>query len=192
MGLFHHSKTLETILSPEEYHNRWTDWMLRLLLSERICVFGGSKDSGKTRRVSKWALMDYWCFPDNTLILMTSTTNRGLELRVWGDIKSLWERAHDKFDWLEGAPSDSKHGIFTDGLTERDEIKIRDMRKGIIGNPTMTSEGACRQSALAEFAGIKQANRRLIGDEMQYISVDYLKVLFAMDAGNFKGASLAT
>lgn len=145
-------------------------------------------NSGKTRRASKWALMDYWCFPDNTLTIMTSTTNRGLELRVWGDIKSLWDRAHSKFPWLEGNPSDSKHGIFTDSLDEGDTV--RDMRRGILGIPTMTSEGAYDGSALAEFAGIKQARRRLIGDEMQYISCDYLKVMFAMDAGDFKGAFL--
>jgi hypothetical protein len=185
LGLFHHYRALESILWPDDYHNRWTDWMLNLQLTERICCFGGSKDSGKTRRVSKTALMFYWCHPDNTLILMTSTTTRGLELRVWGDIKTLWKRATDKFPWLEGNPVDSKHGIFTDAMD--DDVKIRDMRKGIIGIPTMTSEGAYDGSSLAEFAGIKQGHRWLIGDEMQYISCDYLKVLFAMDAGSFKG-----
>jgi hypothetical protein len=191
LGLFYHYKELETLLwggPGGDYHNRWTDWMLRLLLEETICVFGACKDSGKTRRVSKWALMDYWCFPNNTLTVMTSTTNRGLELRVWGDIKSLWLRAHDRFDWLEGNPSDSKHGIFTDSLG--DDVKIRDMRKGIIGVPTMNSEESYDGAALNEFVGIKQGRRRLIGDEMQYIPADYLKVIFAMNAGDFKGAFL--
>ena len=64
------------------------------------------------------------------------------------------------------------------------------MRKGIIGIPTMTTEGSFDGSALTEFAGIKQERRRLIGDEMQYIPVAYLKVLYAMDDGNFKGAFL--
>lgn len=125
-------------------------------------------NSGKTRRVSKWALMDYWCFPDTTLILMTSTTTRGLELRVYGDIKSLWERGTTRFPFLAGNPLDSKHGIFTDLLD--DSTKVRDMRKGIIGIPTMTTEGAYDGSALVEFAGIKQVRRRLIGDEMQHIA----------------------
>jgi hypothetical protein len=184
-GLFHHYSELEKILWPEEYTNRWTDWMLRLILTERIIVLGSCKDSGKTRRVSKWALMDYWCYPDTTLFVMTSTTNRGLEMRVWGDIKSLWKRAYDRFDWLEGSPSDSKHGIFSDKLD--DTAQVRDMRKGIIGVPTKTSEGAYDGSALTEFVGIKQQRRRLIGDEMQFIPQAYLKVLFAMNAGDFKG-----
>ena len=187
-GLFEHFKAMESMIWPEDYQNRWTDWMLKILLEERISVFGGSKDSGKTRRVSKWALMDYWCFPDTTLILMTSTTTRGLELRVYGDIKSLWERGTTRLPFLSGNPLDSKHGIFTDLLD--DSTKVRDMRKGIIGIPTMTTDGAYDGSALIEFAGIKQVRRRLIGDEMQHIASDYLKVLFAMDDGEFKGAFL--
>jgi hypothetical protein len=186
--LFDHFKAMEALIWPEDYQNRWTDWMLKILIEERISVFGGSKDSGKTRRVSKWALMDYWCFPETTLILMTSTTTRGLELRVYGDIKSLWERGTNRFPFLAGNPLDSKHGIFTDLLD--DSTKVRDMRKGIIGIPTMTSEGAYDGSALIEFAGIKQVRRRLIGDEMQHIVPDYLKVLYAMDDGEFKGAFL--
>lgn len=187
-GLFYHYRKMESLIWPEDYHNRWTDWMLKILLEERISVFGGSKDSGKTRRVSKWALMDYWCFPDTTLMLMTSTTTRGLELRVYGDIKSLWERGTRRFPFLVGNPLDSKHGIFTDLLDE--STKVRDMRKGIIGIPTMTNDGAYDGAALIEFAGIKQVRRRLIGDEMQHISPDYLKVLFAMDDGDFKAAFL--
>ena len=187
-GLFFHYKEMEKLLWPEDYHNRWTDWMLKILLEERISVFGGSKDSGKTRRVSKWALMDYWCFPETTLTLMTSTTTRGLELRVYGDIKSLWERGKDRFPMLSGNPLDSRHGIFTDLLD--DSTKVRDMRKGIIGIPTVTSEGAYDGSALTEFAGIKQERRRLIGDEMQHIAPEYLKVLFAIDSGDFKAAFL--
>lgn len=187
-GLFQHYRNMETLIWPEDYHNRWTDWMLEILLSERISVFAGSRDSGKTRRVSKWALMDYWCFPQETLILMTSTTAAGLELRVWGDIKSLWQRGVDRYPQLEGHPVDAKHGIFTDDLGDRAEI--RDQRKGIIGIPVMTSEGEYQGMALKNFAGIKQRRRRLIGDELQFLSCDYLKVPDAMDDGDFKGVFL--
>jgi hypothetical protein len=173
-------------LWPEEYHNRWTDWMLKILITERISVFGCCQDSGKTRRVSKFILCDYFCFPDTTLILMTSTTARGLEMRVWGDIKSLWERAKERYPQLEGNPVDAKHGIFTDNLAEN--ARIRDQRKGIIGIPTLTSDAQYDGAALREFAGIKQKRRRLIGDEVQHVPTDYLKVLYAMNSGNFKAA----
>jgi len=129
-GLFQHYRNAQTIRWPEEDHHRWSDLILKTILEERLTVTQGSRDSSKTRTYVKWALIDYWCFPHNTLFLISSTDVRGLELRVWGDIKDLWDRNRDKFDWLQGNPVDSKHGIFTDALDETGDI--RDMRKGII------------------------------------------------------------
>ena len=88
-GLFEHFKAAMTLCWPEDDHHRWSDLILKNLLENRITVVCGSRDSSKTRTVSKWALIDYWCSPNDTLILMTSTDTRGLEMRVFGDIKSL-------------------------------------------------------------------------------------------------------
>ena len=89
-GLFAHYRSMESLLWPEDDHHRWSDQILRALLEERLTVLQGARDTGKTRTVSKWALCDYWCFPEDTLILMTSTDRRGLQLRIWGDIKKLF------------------------------------------------------------------------------------------------------
>jgi hypothetical protein len=62
------------------------------------------------------------------------------------------------------------------------------MRKGIIGVPTISSTGDFLGMALKNFAGIKQNRRRLIGDELQFIPVEYLKVLDSLDKGDFKAA----
>ena len=35
-GLFHHFREMESLIWPEDYHNRWTDWMLKIILEERI------------------------------------------------------------------------------------------------------------------------------------------------------------
>lgn len=182
--MFMHFRNMQTLLWPEDDHHRWSDLMLSTILENRITVICGCRDSSKTRTVSKWALCDYWCWPEITLVLMTSTTAQGLEMRVFGDIKSLFSRAKDRFPFLEGNVVDAKKGIFTDDISKNDEV--RDMRRGIVGIPTMTSEGEYQGMALKNFAGIKQNNRRLIGDEIQFISCDYLKVLDSMDKGNFK------
>src|ERR1041384_100047 len=129
-GLFQHYKNAQTLIWPEEDHHRWSDLILRTILEERLTVIQGCRDSGKTRGVSKFVLVDYFCFPFDTLTLMSSTDVRGLELRVWGDLKDLWDRAVARFDWLPGNPVDSKHGIFTDALD--DDNNLRDMRRGII------------------------------------------------------------
>lgn len=187
-GLFHHYRRMMRFLWPEDDHHRWSDLILQGILTEKVSVIFGAKDSGKSRTVSKFALCDYWCFPDETLILMTSTTSRGLEMRVWGDIKSLFRRAKDRFPWLAGVVVDFQKGIFTDEIGQ--DTDVRDMRKGIIGIPTLNSDNQFLGSALKEFAGIKQKRRRLVGDELQFISVEYLKVIDAMDKGDFKAIFL--
>ena len=188
LGLVEHFKNMMSLCFPGDRHNRWSDLILSELLKNRITVCMGSRDSGKTRTVSKWALCDYWCFPDDTLFLMTSTDTRGLELRVWGDIKYLFEIARERYPWLTGNIVDAKHGVFTDDIS--DDAESRDMRRGIIGVPCLSSQGEYMGMALKNFAGIKQKRRRLVGDELQFLPQDYLKVLDSLDKGDFKAALL--
>lgn len=182
-GLFQHYKNAQSILWPNEDHHRWSDLILKTILDERLTVIQGSRDSGKTRGVVKWALVDYWVFPLETLTLMSSTDVRGLELRLWGDLKDLWDKGKEGFDWLSGNPVDSKHGIFTDALDETGDI--RDMRRGIICVPVLDSEGNETKS-LEKFVGVKQKRRRLAADETQFLSLNYLNVLANLDKGDFK------
>src|SRR5208337_4889987 len=109
------------------------------ILEERLTSIAGSKDSGKTNTTAAYALADYFCFPNETLILMSSTDTRGLELRVWGQVKAMFQEARERYDFLPGNVVDNKHAIFTDSLGE--DCDVRDMRKGIIGVPCMTGQG---------------------------------------------------
>lgn len=183
-GLFSHYRAAQQILWSEDDAHRWSDLILKTILDERITVIQGCRDSSKTRTVSKYALLDYFIFPQETLILMSSTDTRGLEMRVWGDIKDLHRRALEKFPYLSGNPIDAKHGIFTDMLDETGDV--RDMRKGIICVPVLDSEGNETKS-LEKFIGAKQKRRRLIADEAQFLSINYLKILSNLDKGDFKG-----
>jgi hypothetical protein len=186
LGLFGHHRAAQSILWPEDDHHRWSDLILKTFCEERITVIQGPRDCGKTRTLSKWTLVDYWCSPQNTLTIMTSTGIRELELRVWGDIKSLFERAKDRFPWLAGQMNQANHGVFTDSLDDKGDI--RDMRKGILCVPCLTGEGEWK--GLESFVGIKQTRRRLIGDELQFIPALYVNTLDAFDKGDFKGGFL--
>lgn len=186
-GLFSHYRKAQSLLWPSEDHHTWSDLILKTILDERLTVVQGSRDSSKTRTISKYVLTDYFCFPEITLILMSSTDVRGLELRVWGDLKDLWQQAKDRHkDSIQGYPLDSKHGIFTDTLSE-DSDDIRDMRKGIICVPVLDSQGN-ETKALEKFVGVKQKRRRLVADESQFLPVSYLNILSNLDKGDFKAA----
>src|SRR4026207_1367111 len=71
-GLFHHYKEAQKLLWPEDDHHRWTDLVLKEILDNDITVLMGPGDSGKTFSMVRYALVDFWCFPDETLFLVSS------------------------------------------------------------------------------------------------------------------------
>lgn len=183
-GLFHHYRALQQLIWPEDDHHRWSDLMLREILANRLVAICGCRDSGKTHvALSRFGLTDYFCFPDETLILVSSTDLRGLKLRVWGDMMDMLKRAQTRYPWLPGNVVESLHGIFTDKLG--DETPIRDIRRGIICIPCLDRKGAW-VGGIEKFVGIKQKRRRLLGDEVQFMHPDYLTVLSNLDEGDFK------
>ncbi len=185
-GLFHHYRSLQQLIWPEgEDHHRWSDLMLEQILANRITAISGCRDSGKTHvALARFGLTDYFVFPEETLILVSSTDLRGLQMRVYGDIKNLFTRALQRHPWLPGHVLESRYGIFTDELTE--DTPIRDMRKGIICIPCLDRKGAW-VGGLEKFVGIKQRRRRVLGDEVQFMHQEYLTILSNLDKGEFKG-----
>lgn len=183
-GLFYHFKEAQKLLWPTDDHHRWSDDILKLILGERISVVGGARDSSKTYTVCRYALTDYWLYPEETLIIMSSTHSQGLQLRLWGTLKDLFTRAKEGRPWLAGNTVESKYGIFTDKLEFGGTI--RDQRKGIICVPVVGGEGEWL-SGLEKFIGVKQKRRRLLGDEVQFCDPAYLNVMANLDKGDFKG-----
>ncbi len=182
-GLFEHFRRMQNLLWPDEDDHRWSNLMLSTILTNRITVVAGAKDSGKTHTMSKFALTDYFCFPQETLTMMSSTDIRGLELRVWGDVKDLFDRARERFPYLPGNVVDAKHGIFTDALDDTGDV--RDMRKGILCIPCIGSSGEF--VGISKFVGVKQKRRRLLGDEVQFMQQSYLDSMANLDKGQFLG-----
>lgn len=175
-GLFAHYRNLMSILWPEDEHNRWSDLILTGILENTVTAVLGPKSSGKTHTCAKFALIDYWAFPDKTTIIMSSTDVRGLELRVWGDVKNLFRRAVDRCEWLAGKVVDSKHAITTDDVQDED---VRDLRNAIICIPCLSSNGS--YVGLGRYSGIKNKRVRLIADEASFMHGSFLDATTNLD-----------
>lgn len=183
-SLFTLYRDLQSILWPDDDHHAWSDLMLQTILENRITVIQGPKDCGKTHvALAKYGLTDYICFPRQTLTLLSSTDLRGLELRVWGDLKDLFIRAREVWPNIPGNPIDSLHGIFSDDLAE--DSDVRDIRKGLICIPCVEANGQWK--GLERYTGIKQKRRRLLGDEVQFMEPPYITSLANLNKGEFKG-----
>jgi hypothetical protein len=167
-GLFHHYREAQRICWPNQDHHRWSDLALSNILGHRMCGLMGPGSSNKTFSASKYALIDYWAFPNTTLILVSSTDVRGLELRVWGKIKEMFNEAIDRFPWLPGNPIDYLKCITTD---EVEEGRARTLTKGIICIPCLTTQST---KGLGKYIGTKSLRMRLIADECQLMGSGFL------------------
>jgi hypothetical protein len=118
-------------------------------------------------------LLDYWCFPEITCVLVCSTDIRGLKKRVWGEISMLWEQGVERFPKLGGHLLDSALAVTTDDIEdcEPGQRKSRDMRKGIFGVPCVQSG---KFVGLSKFVGIKQKRMRIVADEAQMMNETFL------------------
>lgn len=152
-------KEAMTLLWPEDDWHRWAELFLREILANKVTGAMGSQNSGKTYMAAKFALADYWAFPNDTGILVSSTDLRGLELRVWGTIKQLYNRALDRWPDLCGNIIESLHSVTSDTVNDG---YGRVLKKGIICIPCLSSG---RYVGLGKYVGFKMPRVRLIADE---------------------------
>lgn len=172
LGLQHHYKAACQLIWPWIDWHRWTELCNQEIRRDgaKVTVLMGPGSTCKTNSAGWEYLLEYYCSPDDTLVLISSTDIRGLELRVLGEIKMLHERAIERFPWLPGNLIDSKHCIATDDLDEDDieeRIKARDLRRGVMGIPTV--QGG-KSVGLGKWQGIKQKHVRLIADDCTAMS----------------------
>lgn len=176
-GLAKHIISAAKIIWP---HIKWHRWLTDLLIPT-FCLGGqtavyGPSNSGKSFGAAVFGLTYYYAQPTGTTVLVSSTTREELELRVWGEIKSLHKRARERFPWLPGYLTESRQLISTDGKEEDDG---RDIRDGVIGRP-------CRKGSewvgLSSLVGIKNSRMVYIGDEFHFLPEGALKALANLTA----------
>lgn len=185
-GLFHHYKAMQRLLWPEDDSHRWSDLFLQEIVANKMLGVMGPANSNKTYSASRFALCDYWAFPDETLIMISSTDVRGLELRVWGAIKDLFNRARDYYPELPGVVLESMHCITTDSIYEGSGARV--LKKGIICIPCL--QGG-RYTGLGKYVGVKQKRVRLIADECQVMGPSFLDATSNLGSNqDFKGVFL--
>lgn len=169
-GLFHHYKAIQKLLWPDDDHHRWSDLTLKTILENEITVLLGPGDSNKTYSMVRYGLTDWFIYPDNTLILVSSTDIRGLELRIWGKMKELFNRARDRYEDLPGSVLENMHAITTESV-EVGNKRGRTFTKGLICVPCIQNN---HYVGLGKLVGIKQERLRHLGDEVQHMKTSFL------------------
>lgn len=175
LGLAHHIMQFSRYVWP---WFKWHRWAADIHLPElcrprhRLGCFGPSS-SGKSALTGLVYLLFYFARPDNTTVLVSSTTRDELDLRIWGEIVMFWREAKEVAPWLPGFLTDSKQMISTDGK----ETEGRDRRNGIMGRPCKIGNKWVIGSGASPWVGIKNDYVYFAGDEAGLMPPGFLEAL---------------
>lgn len=169
MGLLFHYKEFITLAWPHIKFHKWNELIIEKWLENRIIGCLGPANSGKTNTFALLALVDYYCFPDDTTVLLSSTTRESLEMRIWGEAKKLHRMAKSRHSWLPGYLIEGRQRIVTDNRNLAAEG--RDFRNGLCG---VACKRGQNYQGMGDYIGIKNKRVRLIGDELQFMPRSYV------------------
>jgi len=169
-SLFYHYREAQKLLWPTDDHHRWSNLVLETVLREEITILMGCGASNKTYSMARYILTDWWAWPNETLWLISSTEYRGADLRIWGDIKLLFNRAMEAHPWLPGHPLESMHAITTQSIDDDFEF-ARSLKRGLIVIPNKKGNVSV---GLGPFVGVRVPRLRHAGDEVQLMTSGFL------------------
>lgn len=176
-GLFHHYKRAASLIWPHIVWHKWNELILEKYVgNNRTIAILGPASTGKTFTAAMCVLLDYFIFPDQTTVLVCSTTKELLEQRIWGEIKSLFKSAKRKYEWLPGHLIEGRLRIVTDSKDEVSEG--RDFKNGLLGIPCKKGNDFV---GLSDFAGNKAKRMRLAGDELSLLPGAFIHAISNLD-----------
>lgn len=149
----------------------WHPWALRML--EHSCEhdylsIAGCASSGKSDFYAVWAIINYIADPENTKVLVTSTTLKDSKLRIWGRICEYWNA-------VPGLP-----GKLVDSMGV---IKYVDPETGkssdTSGITLIAGEKKKEQESIGKLIGFKRRRVILVADELPELSPAILEAALA-------------
>ena len=163
-GPLGHFKRITQILWPEKgnAHFFWHPWAEKMI--SEACVHKylgvvGCASSGKTDAFALWAIVNWLCAPQETMVLVTSTSLKDSRKRIWGSITNYFTKCAVP---LPGKLVDSIGIIRTDDGTGH----FND-RQGIA---LIAGEKKKEREAIGKMIGMKNTRLILIADELPELS----------------------
>ena len=175
-GMVHHYKCAMSALWPWFDWNRWSHLLIESYVNHNEVAVLGPASSGKSFCAAAYALTNFFLWPRGTSIMMSSTTKDMLELRVWGEVKKLFNDAKRRRQYLPGRMLQSR--TMLTGADSDDEAQ--DFRDGILGV-------ACRVGGvwvgISNYIGVKNDRMYLIADEASLMGRGFLDALSNLRKG---------
>lgn len=128
--LVQHYLNAHKLLLPEDAQHRWFVLGMTRMIQHSVVAMLGPASSNKTYLFATHALIDFFAFFDNSFSIISSTDMKSLELKIWGRVKTLFNRCRRNHPWLLGFILDSAKQITCDETDDDNEV-AREINKGI-------------------------------------------------------------
>jgi len=169
-GLEFHYKAAISALWPSFDWHIYAETLIREFATEPEIAVMGPASTGKTFTAAAYGLCTFWVWPKGTSVVMSSTTKDGLQFRIWGSIKQLFNDAREIRRKLPGRLIESKF-MLTSATTGDENDLAQDFRDGIVGV-------ACKVGGtfvgLSNYVGLKNDRVMLIADEASLMGRGFL------------------
>lgn len=109
-------------LWPEDVQHRWFVLGMKGIVENKIFCMLGCASSGKSHLMATHALITFFAFPNTFFGLISSTDLKSLDNKFWGRMKSLFNRARKRYEWLPGYVVNSKRSIIPSETDEENYI----------------------------------------------------------------------
>lgn len=152
--------------SPKHFvRHPWAEKMTEEACKNDYLGINGAASVGKTDWGAIWALINWWCAPSDTLVLVTSTSLKESRKRIWGSIKEYYLAVKGE---MPGKLVDSMGQIKPDPCAE---FPTSDK----CGVALIAGEKARESQEIGKLIGIKNQRVIMIADEMPELSETLIK-----------------
>jgi hypothetical protein len=174
----HHFKRIAKAFWPERdpkaqakfIWHPWADRMLDASCNNDYLAIAGSGGFGKSQFFAIWAIINYLCDPQNTIVLATSTTIKASKQRIWGKIVQYWQVCENL--GLPGRLVDSLNTI------RYVDTSGKAVMGDLAGITLIPGEKKKEKEATGKMQGIHQKNVIFVADELSELSEAITEVAF--------------
>lgn len=150
LGKFQHFKNMVSILYPKIEWNDWLELQIRSLCENKWVAWPGCAGAGKTYAACLWATVWWLAWPEESSVILTSTSVKSLRRRAWAEIAN-------NFSSIPG----ERFGNFVDSQTKW-QCRKGDDKHSIFG---MAVEEGLLQKAIDNIKGVHTKRQLVIIDE---------------------------
>lgn len=139
--------------------NSYSETIIHDLARHKYTAFGGCGSSGKSHVAAAWGVVKWLCAPEDTIILITTTTMKDADQRVWGSVIKL-------MDPLEGVAPFRNRPSLHDYVYQPPDKKMK-VNRGVF---LIAAEKKKTREAMGRIVGRKAPHIVLIADELGELS----------------------